>query len=234
VVALDDPTRITLPIRPLNLGIAKAVISSVPASLRRLREDADVLVLRVDPELAAGVPSQERPRAVEASRAPVRVLSLGSWQFEPVPGSMSLGALILVGMVVLRLEFGGSSHLEVLGKGDLINPWHLETDTSLQERVSVQVIQNGCVAVLDGRFAEQMSPWPEVFAALMRRQIMRTRRMVLQACILSQSRVDERLELMLWRLAEQFGRMTREGLLVRPKPVAAATRRNDPVIGPAG
>jgi len=120
-----------------------------------------------------------------------------------------------MGMVVLRLEFGGSIHLEVLGKGDVLNPWQLETDTSLQEQVSVQVIQSGCVAVLDGRFAEQMSPWPEVFAALMRRQIMRTRRMVLQACILSHSRVDERLELMLWRLAEQFGSMTREGLLVR-------------------
>ena len=215
MVAFDVPTAISANDPAVNLGIARAVISSVPASLRRLRQDVDALVLRVDPELAADVPSQERSRAVEASRAPVRVLSVGAWQFEPVPGSKSLGALILTGMVVLRMEFGGFRHLEVLGKGDVLNPWQLETDTRLQEQVTVQVMQTGCVAVLDGRFAEQMSPWPEVFAALMRRQIMRTRRMVLQACILSHSRVDERLELMLWRLAEQFGSMTREGMLVR-------------------
>jgi hypothetical protein len=46
----------------------------------------------------------------------------------------------------------------------------------------------------------------------MRRQIPRTRRMVVQASILSHPRVDERLELMLWRLADQLGSMTREGL----------------------
>ena len=200
-------------IRPVDLAMARAVNSSVPPALRRLREVGKALVLQVDPELAADVPSQEHSRAVEASRAPVRVLSPGEWQFRPMPGSRSLGALILVGVVVLKMEFGGCSHLEVLGKGDVLNPWQLETDTRLQEQVSVQVVQSGCVAVLDRRFAEQMTPWPEVFAALMRRQIMRTRRMVLQACILSRSRVDERLELMLWRLGEQFGSMTREGCL---------------------
>jgi CRP-like cAMP-binding protein len=195
--------------------MASGAESSVPASLRRLRQVTDVFVLQVDPELAADIPSSERSRAVEASRAPVRVLSHGEWQFEPVADGTSLGAIILTGAVVLRMEFGGCSHLEVLGKGDVLNPWHLDTDTKLQERVSVNVIQSGCVAVLDNGFADRMTAWPEVFGALMRRQIMRTRRMVLQACILSRSRVDERLELMLWRLGEQFGRTTREGLLVR-------------------
>jgi CRP/FNR family transcriptional regulator, cyclic AMP receptor protein len=117
-------------------------------------------------------------------------------------------------MMVLRMEFGGCSHLEVLGKGDVLNPWLVGTESRLQEQVSVHVMQSSCVALLDHRFALQMTPWPEVFAALMRRQITRTRRMVLQACILSRSLVDERLELMLWRLGDQFGRMTREGLLV--------------------
>ena len=215
VAALGEARLVRAHVRPVDLGIARAVTSSVPASLRKLRQVTDVLVLQVDPELAADVPPRERARAVEASRAPVRALSLGEWQFQPVPGSRSLGAVILAGVVVLRMQFGGCSHLEVLGKGDVLNPWQLPTDTRLQEQVSVQVMQSGCVAVLDDGFTEHMTAWPEVFAALMRRQIMRTRRMVLQACILSRSRVDERLELMLWRLGEQFGSMTREGLLVR-------------------
>jgi hypothetical protein len=169
---------------------------------------SEVLVLQVDARLAADVAPHVRQRAVAASMAPVRVLSLGDWQFEPAPEATSLGALILKGMVVLRMDFGGRGHLEVLGQGDVINPWRLASDTPLVEEVNLQVMQTGYVAVLDHRFVVQMTPWPEVFAALMRRQIRRTRRMMLQACILSRSSVDERLELMLWRLAEQFGSMT--------------------------
>jgi CRP/FNR family transcriptional regulator, cyclic AMP receptor protein len=172
-------------------------------------------VLDVDPELAADIAPNERARAVQASTAPVRALALGEWQFDPSPEATSLGALILAGMVVLRMDLAGYRHVEVLGKGDVLNPWRLPTDTPLEEQVGLRVMQSGYVALLDRRFALQMTPWPEVFAALMRRQIMRTRRMMLQACILSCSRVDERLELMLWRLADQFGAMTREGMRVR-------------------
>lgn len=199
---------------PVDLGIAREAQSS-RSPLRKLRQVAEVLVLEVDSELAADVAPSERLRAVTASRAPVRALALGGWQFEPAPEATSLGVLILAGVVVVRLEFAGSSHLEVLGKGDVLNPWRLPSDTPLQEQVKLSVTQSGYVAVLDRRFVVQMTPWPEVFAALMRRQIMRTRRMILQACILSRSRVDERLELMLWRLAEQFGITTREGIHVR-------------------
>ena len=176
---------------------------------------SEVLVLEVDAKLAADIAPHERRRAVEASRAPVRVLSAGEWHFEPDPETTSLGALILKGMVVLRMEFCGRTHLEALGEGDVLNPWRLASDTPLQEQVKIHVMQSGYLALLDRRFVLQMTPWPEIFAALMRREIWRTRRMMLQACILSRSRVDERLELMLWRLAEQFGNTTRDGLLVR-------------------
>jgi CRP-like cAMP-binding protein len=60
-----------------------------------------------------------------------------------------------------------------------------------------------------------MARWPEVSAALVRRLVVRTRRMILRASILSRPRVHERVELMLWLLADQFGSVTPEGLLVR-------------------
>jgi CRP-like cAMP-binding protein len=172
-------------------------------------------VLELDPELAAGIAPAQRSRAVEASCAPIRVFSLGAWSFEPPPDLTSLGALILKGMLVLRIEFAGGRHLEVLGEGDVLNPWLLGTEAMLEEQTTVQVVQSGCVALLDSSFVMQMTPWPEVSAALMRRLVVRVRRLILQTSILSSSRVDERLELMLWLLADQFGHMTRDGLLVR-------------------
>lgn len=117
---------------PLTDGTKSSV-----APLRTLEHVAEARVLDVDPELAADIPPNERARAVKASTAPVRVLALGEWQFEPSSETTSLGALILTGMVVLRMDLAGSGHLEVLGKGDVLNPWRLPTDTRLQEQVGV-------------------------------------------------------------------------------------------------
>lgn len=185
------------------------------SSLRQLRWSSPALVLKLDPELAADVSPRDRSQAVEVSMAPVCVLSRGEWHFDPAPDAAALGALILKGMVLLRMEFGAQRHLEVLGEGDVINPWQIGEEGTLREQVSVHVVQPASVALLDSRFASAMTPWPEVFAALMRRQIMRVRRMIVQACILSQPRAEDRLELMLWRLADQFGTVTRDGLMVR-------------------
>jgi hypothetical protein len=99
----------------------------------------------------------------------------------------------------------GRTDLEVLGESDVLNLWRLATVTPPQEQVQIHVMQSGYLALLDRRFVLQMLPLPETFPALMRREIWRTRRMMLRACILSRSLVDERLELMLWRLAEQSG-----------------------------
>jgi hypothetical protein len=52
----------------------------------------------------------------------VRVLSVGDWQSYPAPETTALGALILKGMVVVRMDLGGRSHPEVLGEGDVLNP----------------------------------------------------------------------------------------------------------------
>jgi CRP-like cAMP-binding protein len=174
-----------------------------------------VNVLEVDSELAADIAREQRADALEASAASVRTFSRGEWHFDPPPDRATLGVLILAGVVVLRMELGDTAHLEVVGEGDLLYPWLVGSETMLQEQVTVDVVTSGCGALLDGRFAARMAAWPEVFAALARRQITRTRRLILQACILSLPRVEDRLELMLWRLAEQFGTMTREGLAVQ-------------------
>ena len=185
------------------------------SSLLKTSQLSEVHVLEVDPELGAAIPRAEFSEAVRASRAPVRAAALGEFEFDPLPDLSSLGALILEGMVVVRIEFGGAAHLEVLGEEDVVSPWHLEDAPTLAEHVSVYVVQSGYVALLDRDFALRMAQWPEVSAALIRRLVGRARRMILRASILSRPRVYDRVELMLWLLADQFGSVTPEGLLVR-------------------
>jgi CRP/FNR family transcriptional regulator, cyclic AMP receptor protein len=184
-------------------------------SLLKLSELSEVFVLEADPDLGADIPPDVRPEAVKESRAPLSVFPLGEWQFDPPPDPTALGALILEGMLVLRIGFGGSTHLEVLGEEDILNPWHLEIAGALEQQASVHVVQSGFMALLDRDFALRMARWPEVFAALMRRLVRRARRMIIQTSILSRPRADERFELMLWQLADRFGNVTPEGLLVR-------------------
>lgn len=97
-------------------------------SPRRLRQLTEARVLDVDPELAADIAPNQHARAIQASRAPVRALALGEWQPEPSPETTSW-ALIIKGMVMLRMDLAGSSHLEVLGRGDVLNPWRLPSAT---------------------------------------------------------------------------------------------------------
>jgi CRP/FNR family transcriptional regulator, cyclic AMP receptor protein len=185
------------------------------SSLLKTSQLSEVHVLEIDPELGAAIPRDEFAEAVRASRAPVRAAPVGEFKFDPLPDLSSLGALILEGMVVVRIEFGGAAHLEVLGEEDVVSPWHLEDAPTLAEHVSVYVVKSGYVALLDRGFALRMARWPEVSAALVRRLVVRARRMILRASILSRPRVYDRVELMLWLLADQFGSVTREGLLVR-------------------
>jgi hypothetical protein len=185
------------------------------SSLLKTSQLSEVHVLEVDPELGAAIPREEFAEAVKASRAPVRAAPVGEFKFDPLPDLSALGALILEGMVVVRIEFGGAAHLEVLGEEDVVSPWYLEDAPTLAEHVSVYVVRSGYVALLDREFALRMARWPEVSAALVRRLVVRTRRMILRASILSRPRVHERVELMLWLLADQFGSVTPEGLLVR-------------------
>jgi CRP/FNR family transcriptional regulator, cyclic AMP receptor protein len=185
------------------------------SSLVKTSELSEVHVLEVDPELGAAIPPDEFAEALRASRAPVRAARVGEFEFDPLPDLASLGALILEGMIVVRIEFGGSAHLEVLGAEDVVNPWHLEASPTLAEHVTVYVVKSGYVALLDRDFALRMARWPEVSAALVRRLVVRARRMILRASILSRPRVDERIALMFWLLGDQFGNVTPEGLLVR-------------------
>lgn len=170
-------------------------------------------VLELDPELGNALePEQWRP-AADAATAPVFRHERGEWRFFPTPDRASFGALVLGGLILVRLEVGGRAHLELLGEGDLVSPWTgVDADLPLPTIVTARVVADVRLALLDRRFAVRTAAWPEIHVALMHRSIARARRLSLQSAINSLPRIDERVELTLWQLAERFGRVTPGGV----------------------
>ena len=174
-----------------------------------------VRVLEADPDLGAGIDPAETTAAVAMAVAPEFTFERGPWDFAPAPELGGFGALIIDGLIVIRIDAGGRSHIEMLGEGDVVSPWvgtgpELTTASSL----TASVVARARVALLDRRFALRTARWPEIHAALVRRCIDRARRLSLQSAINALPRIEERVEVTLWQLAYRFGRVTRDGILL--------------------
>ncbi len=193
-----------------------AVTDLEPADSTRFATTARVVrVLEIDPDLGAGIPREEWELATGASTAPAFEFERGPWRFEPPPEPGSFGALITEGMILIRIDAGTRSHIELLGPGDVVSPWvGTGIEMSAPSELTASVVARARVALLDRRFALRTARWPEVHAGLILRSIDRSRRLSLQSAINALPRIEERVEVTLWELAYRFGRVTREGIVV--------------------
>jgi CRP/FNR family transcriptional regulator, cyclic AMP receptor protein len=189
-----------------------------PATGRSVRDPAQapsVRVLEVDPDLGAGIGPQAWEDAVGLAVAPAFAFERGPWEFTPAPDPGGLGALIIDGLILIRIDAGVRSHIEMLGPGDVISPWvRTGPELSRPSVLSAAVVSSSRIALLDRRFALRTARWPEIHAALIRRCIDRSRRLSLQSAINALPRIEERVEATLWELAYRFGRVTPDGIVV--------------------
>jgi CRP-like cAMP-binding protein len=74
------------------------------------------------------------------------------------------------------------------------------------------------IAVLDERFGRIVGRWPEVTAGLLSRTIRRSRWMAIMLAISNLTRVDERVIAVMWHLADRWGHVTPDGVVV-PVPL---------------
>jgi CRP/FNR family transcriptional regulator, cyclic AMP receptor protein len=174
-----------------------------------------VRVLDADPDLGAGIDEAEAQAALAMSVAPGFEFERGPWRFFPPPEPGGFGALILEGLILIRIDAGTRSHIEMLGPGDLVSPWvGTGAELSAPSVVTASVVSRTRVALLDRRFALRTGRWPEIHAALIGRCIDRARRLSLQSAINALPRIEERVEVTMWELGYRFGRVTPEGIVV--------------------
>ena len=193
-----------------------AVVSAQPLlAMRTKARGAAVRVLEADPDLGVGIDQSEWQAAVAMSAALEFEFERGPWRFFPEPKPGGFGALILDGLILIRIDAGSRSHIEMLGPGDVISPWvGTGAELSAPSLVTASVVSRARVALLDRRFALRTGRWPEIHGALIGRCIERARRLSLQSAINALPRIEERVEVTLWGLAYRFGRVTPEGIVV--------------------
>jgi CRP/FNR family transcriptional regulator, cyclic AMP receptor protein len=175
-----------------------------------------VSVFEEAPELLRHVGPAAGAEAVGV-RTPLHVAEPGPWLPPGHPGETRchLGLLVLDGLLLRRVRLGRRSGAELLGGGDLLQPWVLQPPyETLAVEPGWQVLERARLAVLDGRFAARVARWPGVAAALVERAIERTRTLAFQLAASHITGLERRLLALMWALADRWGRVTADGILV--------------------
>jgi CRP/FNR family transcriptional regulator, cyclic AMP receptor protein len=176
-------------------------------------------VLSEDPELAEAIPPPLRARAVEECVVSVRNVARGRWRPDRGGagwvGPGGIGLLVLDGLVLRRVGVDGRFGAELLGQGDLLRPWQGEEPSgTLSLATGWTVLEAARVAVLDETAARLMAGYPQLTGALVARAVERTRSLAVNMAIIHQARVNVRLLMLLWHLAERWGRVRSEGVVL--------------------
>jgi CRP-like cAMP-binding protein len=176
-------------------------------------------VLREDPELAEAIPPAHRAHAAEECVAATRSVKRGRWQPEDVAaewvGPGGIGLIVLEGLLVRRVGVDDRFGAELLGEGDLLRPWQDGSANPTLSRTSGwRVLEPSRLAILDATVAASMAAYPQLTGRLVARALERSRNLAINMAIIHQSRVNTRLQMLLWHLADRWGRVRSDGVVL--------------------
>jgi CRP/FNR family cyclic AMP-dependent transcriptional regulator len=177
--------------------------------------DAHVALLRADPAFARGIPAADMALAERVLVLPRLDLDTGSFTPPPPPtGAPGPLALVLDGLVGRHVRISDRVATQLLGPGDVFDPWSARSDALLPCSVRWSAFEPATVAVLDGRFTTTAQRWPVLTATAQQRLAALGERIAVHLAICQLPRVEERVLALLWHLAERFGRIAPEGVVL--------------------
>jgi hypothetical protein len=201
-----------------------------PPALQSGASRRTVALLDVDPDLGAGLtPERFRMARHEIRAVPLR-LRRGEWapdELGPV-SSANVGLLVLGGVLAREVILEDTISTELLGPGDFIRPWSDEEPSLLRQRVRWQVLAEARLAVLGGSFAKAVRRYPELSEELTARAMARSQRLATTQAISHLNSVERRVCALLWHLAERWGKVTADGIVV---PLTLSHRLIGELIG---
>jgi len=172
-------------------------------------------VLDEDGELAYALEGERAAHARRCAPAGAFELPPGRWEAADHAdlAREGYGLLLMEGLLVRRVGREGRFGAELLGPGDLLRPWEHDGEAAtVPFETGWRVVLAARLAVLDLPWVRRMSPFPEVGAQLMGRALDRSRRLAVNMAIAQHPRLEVRLHVLLWHLAERMGRVRPDGV----------------------
>jgi CRP/FNR family cyclic AMP-dependent transcriptional regulator len=175
-----------------------------------------VRVLAADPELGSELADPRFKAAEMELLAAVRTVQVGPWLPGPPGRAAGAGILLLDGFVTRVVTVGNRRGTELLGQGDVIQRWvPVPEDTTISVEDDWRVLQATQFAVLGPDFLGAVSEYPEVLVEVIGRVARRTRRLAVQAAISDIHGIPARVLMLLWHLAEAWGKRSQDGYRLR-------------------
>jgi CRP/FNR family cyclic AMP-dependent transcriptional regulator len=190
-----------------------------------------VRVLDADPDLGAPLSHERRAAAAErlvARCVGARAGTVADSSFRAA-GPGGLGLLVLDGLLAREILLSDNVSVELLGAGDLIQDSASDDPGRLlRSAIRWTVVEPARLAILGSRFAAELNEYPEVTSVLFSRLVQRSHRLGIALAIAQLNGVDRRILALFWHLAERWGRVSGDGVIV---PLALTHRILGQLVG---
>ena len=173
-----------------------------------------IALLDVDPDLGCGLTPERFAAARHALRAELAMLPRGEWAGADAVAHRHVGLLVLDGVLAREILLEDTVSTELLGPGDFVRPWAGGDESLLRQGVRWQVLADARIALLGEAFGQVLPRFPEVNTVLLERACLRAQRLATSQAISHLNSVERRLLALFWHLAERWGRVNGEGIIV--------------------
>jgi len=189
-----------------------------------------VRVLEEDSSLGHTLSGEDLRAARRYAVASAHTLERGIYRPQALfAGDGLLGLLVLDGLMVRQVAVAERRCGELVSQGALLRPWdHFGEHAPMPFEVRWRVIETARIALLDQRFVAVVARWPSLVYSLVERSIERAHMLAFNVAIHCLHHVDVRLLVLMWHLADRFGKVTPEGTVV---PVALTHRDLAELVG---
>jgi CRP/FNR family transcriptional regulator, cyclic AMP receptor protein len=169
------------------------------------------------PEIAEHLDADQERLARQHLVATLWKLEPGEWRprrhIEHEPGQ--LGLLVLDGLLTRDVVLEETLATELVARGDLLRPAdHDGEDAPVPFGVAWHVLKPARIAVLDRPLARALGHWPEAMELVVRGGVRRAQTLAIVLAVSHLRRVDSRLLVMLWYLADRWGKVRPDGVNV--------------------
>jgi CRP/FNR family transcriptional regulator, cyclic AMP receptor protein len=174
-------------------------------------------LLRLDPDLAQLLTPERLTQAEFDVRGDVASIEAGVWdprQVSARPCPADIGVLILDGVIMRELYVHETPSGELFGPGDIIRGLPAESSELLEREVRWHVLERASVASMDRETGHMLRRYPEVMAVVLDRLNARAERLAVTQAISQITGVHTRIEALLWHLAERWGRVSADGVIM--------------------